>query len=148
MSAPNSGVPSLTKVVAADFDRAVVAGLDVVHENIDHAAVLNQPPFKHKDGRSRGDRLEALEYVRAQDAVDRAILVFEADENVALGGRRRLPRDHKAGDLHPAPVQCVGQVAAGQHPQRIPFLPKVGREVWAAREPLNLVVKGRVLPIS
>jgi len=36
------------KIVAADLYWAVEAGLDLIDEDVDHAAVMNQSAFKHQ----------------------------------------------------------------------------------------------------
>ena len=73
------------KIVAADFDWAIVGGLNPIDKDVDHAAVVHQDAFKQKDRSSCGNGLEALENVRAQDGIDRSVFVFEADEDVAFG---------------------------------------------------------------
>ena len=40
----------LVKIVAADFNRAVKAGLNSIDKDIDHSAVMHQSAFKHENG--------------------------------------------------------------------------------------------------
>jgi hypothetical protein len=70
-----------------------VEGPDVVGEQIDAAALFLEFAFDDQHGRGADDAAVSFLDVGAHDDVDQAGLVFEREEDEALGGARALTRD-------------------------------------------------------
>ena len=92
-----------------------VEGLDGGRFNVDDAFDVLQATSDAERGFTGDDEAAALKEVGAHDGVGDAGLVFEADEDNALGRAGTLAADHRAGDEHS--VAVAGEREVGGAPR-------------------------------
>src|SRR5215471_7176047 len=77
---------------------------------------------------------QPLEYLRFEDDIDNACLVFEAQKNKTLGGPGLLTADDCAGDANPAAVLQMFHSRSGDHPHPVELFPMEAHRMRANRE--------------